>query len=400
MKYLFTLLVYFAFAGITIAQTSGDLKNRTTIRNSDWIQNLTSGNTENSLYNESSVLPIPPGKSFDLRNDAVSTSESFDTQIIVLDAFSTDAVTVLHFKNQGLIVLAHISVGTYQDWLPDANIFKNPDGTFIYPDLMGNNVDNWPGEKWIDIRQINNLTEVLSLRFDMIRDKGFDGIAPDNLDGYTQTTGFALTPVDAIAYSIWLVDMAHIRDLSIGQRNTLELIPELVDDFDWILVEQAYEMHEYLSTQPYLSNNKAVFAVEYLENISETDFTSNFCTEANNLGISAVLKDFEWSAFAVFCSDPSYILQGPQQNKAEVVVYPNPATNHLNIDIYSKTTEKIHYCLFDIMGNTVLYGNYEIVQGYNLLNISFEKFNLNNGLYILQIKGKHCKFPLNKIVKN
>ena len=41
------------------------------------------------------------------------------------------------------------------------------------------------------------------------RDKGFDGIEPDNIDGFLNDTGFDLTGVDQLAY-IWLADADRV----------------------------------------------------------------------------------------------------------------------------------------------------------------------------------------------
>ena len=43
----------------------------------------------------------------------------------------------------------------------------------------------------------------MEARMDSCRDKGFDGLEPDNIDGFMNDTGYDLTYKDQLAY-IWL----------------------------------------------------------------------------------------------------------------------------------------------------------------------------------------------------
>jgi hypothetical protein len=136
----------------------------------------------------------------------------------------------------------------------------------------------------------------------MIQEKGFDGIEPDNINGYQNNTGFNLTEEDAKVYSRWLIEEAHNRGLSIGQKNAEELIPEMVDEFDWLLTEDAYVEDFYQQLNPYISANKAVFFVEYTDRISEDDFQNLVCPEAASQNFSAVLKNRDLTAVTFYCN--------------------------------------------------------------------------------------------------
>ena len=66
----------------------------------------------------------------------------------------------------------------------------------------GKTLDGWPGERWLDIRQIAMLApDHGRQRMDRCRAKGFDGVEPDNVDGYTNDTGFPLTGAQQRAYN-------------------------------------------------------------------------------------------------------------------------------------------------------------------------------------------------------
>src|SRR3972149_750836 len=81
---------------------------------------------------------------------------------------------------------------------------------------------------------------IMRERFDLCRDKGFDGIEPDNMDGYTNDTGFPLTYEDQLRYNLWLAQEAHARGLSIGLKNDPDQGTDLVHDFAWALSEDCF----------------------------------------------------------------------------------------------------------------------------------------------------------------
>lgn len=86
----------------------------------------------------------------------------------------------------------------------------------------------------------------MQARLDLAVSKGCDGVEPDNVDTWTQTDGggFWLTYDDQLAYNKWLAQEAHDRDLSIGLKNDLDQIVDLVNDFDWALNEQCWYYNE------------------------------------------------------------------------------------------------------------------------------------------------------------
>lgn len=53
-------------------------------------------------------------------------------------------------------------------------------------------------------------------RLDVAVYKGCDGVEPDNVDGYTNNTGFILTAEDQLMYNRFLADEAHERGLLIA----------------------------------------------------------------------------------------------------------------------------------------------------------------------------------------
>ena len=204
-----------------------------------------------------------------------------------LDLFETDAETIDQLQERGTQVICYFSAGTYEDWRPDADQFPQA--------VLGNVLPDWPGERWLDIRRIDLLAPIMTARLDLAVLAGCDGVDPDNVEGYTQPTGFALSPINQLTYNRWLADQAHQRGLAIGLKNDLGQAPILVDDFDFAVNEECHFYQECELLEPFIQQNKAVFGIEY-----ELD-PENFCAEANAAGYMFVVKDPQLGAFQIPC---------------------------------------------------------------------------------------------------
>lgn len=215
---------------------------------------------------------------------------SIDVDVYDIDLFENDASVVAALHAQGRKVVCYMSVGSWEDWRPDADQFP--------ASVIGADYEGWPGENWLDIRQIEVLAPVMRARLDLCRDKGFDGIEPDNIDGYTNDTGFPLTDEDQIRYNLWLADEAHARGLSIGLKNDPDQVAELLPYFDWALTEDCFAEGWCEEMAPFIQMGKPVFAAEYTDtgvNIEQ------LCPEAEPLGFSLILKDRELGAWQQAC---------------------------------------------------------------------------------------------------
>lgn len=132
-------------------------------------------------------------------------------------------------------------------------------------------------------------------RLDMCRDKGFDAVEPDNMDGYRNRTGFQLTAADQLRYNRLIARLAHERGMAVGLKNDLDQIPDLVGDFDFAVNEQCAQYDECGDMKPFIAADKAVFHVEY-----ELP-TSRFCAESRRLKLSSMLKKYELGVWREAC---------------------------------------------------------------------------------------------------
>ena len=105
----------------------------------------------------------------------------------------TPKSSVDDIHNRGARAICYISVGSYEDWRIDAGQFPE--------EVLGDDYEGWPGERWLDIRRIDLLAPIMLARFDECAEKGFDGVEPDNMEIYTSDSGFPLTYEDQLRYA-------------------------------------------------------------------------------------------------------------------------------------------------------------------------------------------------------
>ena len=218
----------------------------------------------------------------------LDTTKNVD--IYNLDMFDTSAAQVSALHAQGRDVMCYISAGSWENWRPDAAQFPAV--------VLGNNYTGWAGERWLDIRRIDLLAPILRARLDLCKSKGFDGVDPDNINGYLNPTGFPLTAQDQLTFNIWLANEAHARGLSIGLKNDSEQLADLLPYFDWGLTEDCYDQGWCADLSPFIAAGKPVFAVEY----TDTGINFNaFCQQASTLGLSGILKNRDLDAYLQTC---------------------------------------------------------------------------------------------------
>ena len=194
-----------------------------------------------------------------------------------IDGFEASAATVAALHAAGIKVVCYLSAGTYENFRPDAARF---------PVALIGRANGWPGEKWLDIRdaqKVNSrLLRILDARLDMCHSKKFDMVEFDNVDGYTNSTGFALTSADQVYFNATMANHAHARGMSALLKNDVDQIPALLPYFDGALNEQCNEYHECTTSQngsygydQFVAARKPVFQAEY--NLT----TSQFCRKDN-----------------------------------------------------------------------------------------------------------------------
>jgi hypothetical protein len=171
-----------------------------------------------------------------------------------IDGFDNSSATVADFHAIGQRMICYIDVGTWENWRPDASQF---------PDTVLGSGNGWPGERWLDVRQLAVLEPIMAARFEMCQQKGFDAVEPDNMDGYENNTGFPITAAEQLAYDMWIAQVVHSLGMAVFQKNDPDQAAQLEPYFDGVIDEQCNQYSECSSYQPYLSAGKPVLNAEY-----------------------------------------------------------------------------------------------------------------------------------------
>ncbi|HET7145402.1 MAG TPA: endo alpha-1,4 polygalactosaminidase [Anaerolineales bacterium] len=216
--------------------------------------------------------------------DTFIEADVYDVDLYV----DQSVIDELHAKSRK--VICYISVGSWEDWRPDKNQFP--------AEVLGNDYDGWPGEKWLDIREIDKLAPIMRARFDLCKSKGFDAVEPDNMEIHTNDTGFPLTYEDQLKFALWLADEAHQRGLAIGQKNASDQVVDLVDVYDFAITEDYFFYNEAEAMLAYVKAGKPVFAAEYTDLGGDFD---SYCKKSKELKFSAILKNRGLDAWIQAC---------------------------------------------------------------------------------------------------
>jgi hypothetical protein len=201
-------------------------------------------------------------------------AKMLSVQTVDIDLFdaSQGLIDKLHAANKK--VICYFSAGSWENWRIDQATF---------PKSVKGRSNGWAGEKWVDIRSPIVL-DIMKKRMDLAKSKKCDGVEPDNVDGYTNGTGFSLKAADQVTFNKALADYAHGLGLTIGLKNDISQLSKLVSSFDWALNEQCFQYNEcsgYKNT--FIKAGKSVFNAEY------SGKTSTFCPKAKSLGIESAL---------------------------------------------------------------------------------------------------------------
>lgn len=214
---------------------------------------------------------------------AVDTS--FDVDMYDIDLFDVPIETIAELRDSGRAVICYFSAGSAEEWRDDVSAFADDD--------VGEPLDGWEGERWLDVRSAG-VVEVMLARLDLAASKGCDGVEPDNVTAYRNDTGFDITESDQIVYVTALADAAHELGLSIGLKNGGELVEQLVDVVDFGVNEECHEYDECDQYLPFVEAGKPVFNAEYRQEwVDDADARADLCTAARELGLSTLVLPLE-----------------------------------------------------------------------------------------------------------
>ncbi len=216
----------------------------------------------------------------------------FDT-----DKDSVTRAQIMALNAAGVYTICYVSVGTTETFRNDVNMFH--DMSIFQRPVVGKRYGDWPDEFFLDL---NNpaLRYAMQRRFMECAVKGFQAIEPDNMDVYTNDSGFDISRADTLRYIRNLVEDAHAQGLEIGQKNVPELTQDLVGIMDFVITESCYQDGWCDDVSAYTQAGKPVFDAEYSDREIDWDAA---CAEAARLNISMILKDRDLNIGRKSCNE-------------------------------------------------------------------------------------------------
>jgi hypothetical protein len=207
---------------------------------------------------------------------------SYNVDIYDIDLYDTSKENITILQNKGIKVICYFSAGSYENWREDNESFSS--------ELLGEPLDGWEGERWLDITN-PSLEVIMKNRLDLAKEKGCNGVEPDNMDGYIQNSGFSISADDQIEYNKFIANEAHNRGLSVGLKNDVDQLVELEPYFDFAVNEECHYYDECEKYTPFINNKKAIFNAEYAQQyVSDTNNArATICQEAKNLNIQTLI---------------------------------------------------------------------------------------------------------------
>lgn len=231
--------------------------------------------------NEVSAVFHPPLQSSFHWQLQGTVNTSYDVDIYDIDLFNSSEALIKQLQNSGKKVICYFSGGSYEEWRSDTDLFKESD--------LGKPLDGWAGERWLDIRS-DNIKSIMKNRLDLAKQKGCDSVEPDNMDGYINDTGINLSANNQLDYNRFIANEAHARGLSVGLKNDLDQINELVDIFDFAVNEQCFEFAECDKLNPFINKGKAVFNVEYKQTFVNSEVARKaICDTSKSLQFTTLI---------------------------------------------------------------------------------------------------------------
>ena len=198
-----------------------------------------------------------------------------DVDVYDIDPESVSKKIIDNLHAQNKFVICYVSVGTAEKYRADYKQFNKS--------VLGNALEDWPDEKWLDIRKFASFKDIMNNRFKFAKNHGCDAIEGDNVDVYNNNSGFNVSEEDAIKYIEFLADLAHSNNMLYGLKNSPELISKVMNSIDFVVAEECQEYNECAEYSKITKQaHKPVFAVEY--NINKNKVQS-VCSNYKKLGI-------------------------------------------------------------------------------------------------------------------
>ncbi len=231
-----------------------------------------------------------PGTTYQIQYDGNYT-DSVVADVYDIDMFDAPQGFIDKLHQEGRKVVCYISVGTWENWRPDAGTFPKS--------VIGNPDGGWKGERWLDVTKRQILEPIMTKRLQMCKAKHFDAVDPDNMDGYENHTGFTISYEQQLAYNTWVAREAHSLGLTADEKGDNDQVKDMSKVFDFAVTEECWKQGWCNEFAVYTARGALVIDVEY--NVAPAVFTSKTCANTAKYNENAMLKHLSLNAWIVTC---------------------------------------------------------------------------------------------------
>lgn len=214
--------------------------------------------------------------------------DSYDVDLYDIDLHNNSASEFAALHSAGRLVACYFSAGTLESWRGDA------DG--LPQSAIGNPHAQYPSERWLDVNSAA-VRALMQDRIELADAKGCDAIQPANLGVYAADSGLSITRAQNQDFALFLARIAHERGLSVAWSDDPEVFSGLEQVFDWGLAIQCIQYNRCAAWSGFRNAGKALFIIE----IGDESDVNRVCPAAASLGLPAIIKDNNYTAFRVGC---------------------------------------------------------------------------------------------------
>ena len=173
----------------------------------------------------------------------------------------------------GAKAICYVETGGWESYRSDASEYSSA--------ILGSTVPGYTDERYLDIRQWSDdpgptgltLGQILTARFQLCKDEGFDGVETDLDDTYADSTGFPLTMANELTFMTEMAGVIHGLGMAWFLKNDINgdsLIADIEPLADGTVNEQCWQYEECSALEPFVQAGKPVLNVEYANEAETT----------------------------------------------------------------------------------------------------------------------------------
>eukprot|EP00884_Botryococcus_braunii_P012015 jgi/Botrbrau1/20814/Bobra.0156s0042.1 len=258
-------------------------------------------NTEEHLQQGLHLLPAPaikisPSTTWQWMQGSSPLSVNATVYVIDLFVAASAGSPVQALQAANRTVICYFSAGTLENHNGNPSLRRADYANFTGVRL-GGKVQGMNNDAWLDITDIeqpnSKLAAALQWRIRLAQASRCNGILPLNVDAFSQQfskpaidIGLPITASQQLRFNRFISSTAHRHGLLVGLHNDGGQVLDLVNDFDFAVVEECFRYNECTAYSPFIAADKAVLEVEY----QPWKVVKHSCLHATDMKFSVIKK--------------------------------------------------------------------------------------------------------------